>query len=319
VMGAQGRNVQGGVSFYEKPTDVRNLYVAMTRGTGMNEAFMVTSGEQTAADVFAQSVATDWIDLPAHARRAELRDEKPHRPGLLGGRQLRELLEQRFDVAATIEDAENTLRRMPAERQQVERAKTAAEKSITETTAAYRVAEDVLANYDRPLHRRKHATEVADAQLDIRRLPAAMKTAKCDLSSALNKLEHLRQEEAQANALVRRRPDFEAKINAIDERLNHDLRVRTRITRLQPPDAIVTAIGDRPTPGPAARRWDVASGRLAQHQAAFDIPDGPVRLSRALERNAYIASREDVENLISSLVQPTVGRRMQIESQGIEL
>ena len=89
VMGAQGRNVQGGASFYDKPTDVRNLYVAMTRGTGMNEAFMVTTGEQTAVDVFAQSIATGWIDLPAHARRAELRDEKPHRPGLLDGEQLR--------------------------------------------------------------------------------------------------------------------------------------------------------------------------------------------------------------------------------------
>ena len=61
----------------------------MTRGTGMNEAFMVTTGEQTAVDVFAQSIATGWIDLPAHARRAELRDEKPHRPGLLDGEQLR--------------------------------------------------------------------------------------------------------------------------------------------------------------------------------------------------------------------------------------
>ncbi len=44
----------------------------MTRGTETNEAFMVTTGEQTAVDIFAQSIATDWIDLPAHARRAEL-------------------------------------------------------------------------------------------------------------------------------------------------------------------------------------------------------------------------------------------------------
>ncbi len=114
VMGAQGRNVQGGASFYEKPTDVRNLYVAMTRGTAMNEAFIVVTGEQTAVDVFAQSIATDWIDLPAHARRAELRDEKPHRPGLLDGTQLRELHEQRYDIASTIEHAETTLQRLPA-------------------------------------------------------------------------------------------------------------------------------------------------------------------------------------------------------------
>ena len=319
VMGAQGRNVQGGASFYEKPTDVRNLYVAMTRGTAMNEAFMVVTGERTAADVFAQSIATDWIDLPAHARRAELRDEKPHRPGLLDGTQLRELHEQRYDIASTIEHGENTLQRLPGERQQAERAKTAAERTITEMKATYSAAEDLLANYDRPLHRRKHATEIADARLDLERLPADVKAAESELGVAVSKLGRLRQEEALAKANLRRRPDLETKINAIDERLNHDLRIRTRITHLEPPDAIINTIGERPAPGPAARQWGAAAGRLAQHQAAFDITDGLGRLPKALERNAYIASREDVQDLISPVVQPTPGRRMQLEPRGIEL
>ena len=319
VMGAQGRNVQGGVSFYEKPTDVRNLYVAMTRGTGMNEAFMVVSGEQTAVDVFAQSIVTDWIDVPAHARRAELRDEKPHRPGLLDGRQLRELLEQRYDIVSTVEHAEHTLDRIPGERQQAERAKSTAEKTINDTTAAYRVAENVLANYDRPLHRRKHTTEITAARLDIERLPEAVKAADSELSVAVSKLERLRHEEAQATANMRQRPNFETKIEAIDDRLDHDLRIRTRITRLEPPDAIVNTIGDRPAAGPTARQWDTAAGRLAQHQAAFDITDGVGRIPRALGRNAYIASREDVKDLISPFVQPTPARRLQIDSRGIGL
>ena len=146
-----------------------------------------------------------------------------------------------------------------------------------------------------------------------------MKPASSELSVAVSKLERLRQEEAQAKANLRRRPDLETKIDALDERLKHDLRVRTRITRLESPDAIVNTIGDRPAPGPAAGQWDAAAGRLAQHQAAFNITDGLGRLPRALERNAYIASREDVEDLFSPLLQPTPGRRMQIESRGIEL
>ena len=318
AMGAQGRNVQGGASFYEKPTDVRNLYVAMTRGTAMNEAFMVVTGEQTAADVFAQSIATDWIDLPAHARRAELRDEKPHRPGLLDGTQLRELHEQRFEIASTLEHAEKTLHRLPGERQQAERSKTAAEKTITDKTAAYRVAEGVLANHDRPLHRRKHATEIADARLDIERLPAAVTTASSELAVAVGKLERLRQEEAHAKANLRRRPDFESKINAIDERLDHDLRVRTRITRLEPPDAIVNIIGGRPAPGAAARQWDAAAGRLAQHQATFDIADGLGRLPRALERNAYTLSRGAVDQTLDPLGAETQAKR-EVPSIGLSL
>ena len=319
VTGAQGRNVEGGVSFYNKPTDVRNLYVAMTRGTAMNEAFIVTSGEQTAVDVFAQSIATDWIDLPAHARRAELRDERPHCPGLLDGREFRELLEQRYEIVSTIEHAEKTLQRLPGERQQAERAKATDEKAITDRAAAYGAAEDVLANYDRPLHRRKHATEITAARLDTERLPSGVKAAENELSVAGSKLDGLRQEQVQAKADLRRRPDLETKIDEIDDRLDHDLRIRTRITRLEPPDTIVNTIGDRPAPGPAAPQWDTAAGRLAQHQAAFEITDGVGRLPRALERNAYIESRADVQDLILPLVQPPPARRLRIESGGIEL
>ncbi len=265
----------------------------------------VATGEQTAVDVFAQSVATDWIDLPAHARRAELRDEKPHRPGVLDGVQLRELLEQRFDIAATIEQAESTLQRMPAERQQAERAKTAAEKAITDKSAAYRAAEDVLANYDRPLHRRKHATEIAEARLDIERLRGGVKAAYDELGVAVSKLDRLRQAEAQAKANLRRRPDFETKIDAIDDLLDHDLRIRTRVTRLEPPDAIVNTIGDRPAPGSTARQWDAAAGRLAQHQAAFDVTDGLGPRTRFLGSNAYTQSRAAVDESLEACAPET--------------
>ena len=69
---AKAAPCKAGLLFMDGTTDVRNLYVAMTRGTETNEAFIVTTGEQTAVDVFAQSIATDWIDLPAHTRRDEL-------------------------------------------------------------------------------------------------------------------------------------------------------------------------------------------------------------------------------------------------------
>ncbi|MEL6894158.1 MAG: helicase C-terminal domain-containing protein, partial [Actinomycetota bacterium] len=71
--GAQGRTVNTAILYLDGPTDVRNLYVPMTRGRSTNEVFVATTGEQTALDVVAQSIATDWIDRPALARRAELR------------------------------------------------------------------------------------------------------------------------------------------------------------------------------------------------------------------------------------------------------
>lgn len=72
TMGAQGRTVRGGVLLIDRATDVRALYVAMTRGTATNEAFIVTDGEDRAVDVFERCLASDWIDQPAVARRAEL-------------------------------------------------------------------------------------------------------------------------------------------------------------------------------------------------------------------------------------------------------
>ena len=97
-VGAQGRNVQGGLLFADRPTDVRNLYVAMTRGSEINEAFFGVTGEETAVDVFVQCIATDWIDQPATVRHAELNETTPHRPGLLDGPVLRELMEQRHQI-----------------------------------------------------------------------------------------------------------------------------------------------------------------------------------------------------------------------------
>jgi conjugative relaxase-like TrwC/TraI family protein len=73
--GAQGRTVDTAIVYLDGPTDVRNLYVPMTRGRTTNEVFVATTGEQTARDVVAQSIATDWIDRPALVRRAEL---NPH-------------------------------------------------------------------------------------------------------------------------------------------------------------------------------------------------------------------------------------------------
>jgi hypothetical protein len=68
VMGAQGRNVQGGTTLFDKPTDVRNLYVAMSRGTGTNEAFIVTTGEQTRPTCsLKQSRLTGSISPPTPA------------------------------------------------------------------------------------------------------------------------------------------------------------------------------------------------------------------------------------------------------------
>ena len=87
----QGRTVYGGVLFLDRATDVRNLYVAMTRGWATNEVFIAVTGDENAVDVFSRCLTTDWIDQPAHVRRAELNDA-PCR------RERHPRLEQRWDL-----------------------------------------------------------------------------------------------------------------------------------------------------------------------------------------------------------------------------
>ncbi|MCX6522736.1 MAG: hypothetical protein NTZ21_18930 [Actinobacteria bacterium] len=72
AMGAQGRTVDHAITVIDTVTDVRNLYVPMTRGRESNHAYLTVEGEDTTADVFSRYIANDWIDLPAHQRAQEL-------------------------------------------------------------------------------------------------------------------------------------------------------------------------------------------------------------------------------------------------------
>ena len=75
----------------------------MTRGRSTNEVFVATTGEQTALDVVAQSIATDWIDRPALARRAELRKVDDIRLEIARSRQTRREPDLAIDGAAAPE------------------------------------------------------------------------------------------------------------------------------------------------------------------------------------------------------------------------
>jgi hypothetical protein len=149
-------------------------------------------------------------------------------------------------------------------------------------------------------------------------LPRAITVAQDQLGSAVSVVERLRQDDARARAVLRRAPSPRGRsrrstsgwsTTCESERGSHDSNAQT-------PSSTPSATD--PRPAPAARQWDVAAGRLAQHQAVFDITDGLGRPPRALERNAYTESRADVENQIAPLLQPTPALRMQIEVPGTE-
>jgi hypothetical protein len=166
----------------------------------------------------------------------------------------------------------------------------------------------VIARYDRPLHRRKHEVAIADATRDIRRLPGLIEDARNEANNAAQRIEQLRLSSTKAAEMLKRRPSLAAKVAAIDGRLSDDLRVRTRVARLDQPKAITRSLGDRPPPGPASRNWDRAAGRLAQHQAAFDIDDGFGPRPGYLDDGAYCQSHATVIEMADPLIRSVAPR-----------
>jgi conjugative relaxase-like TrwC/TraI family protein len=321
-MGGQGRNVLGGLLFADRLTDIRNLYVAMSRGSEMNHAFFGVTGEETAVDVFVQCMTTDWIDQPATVRHAELNQTTPHRPGLLDGPVLRALMEQRHEILTSLYDAESIVDAFHPHRHVLEADIAEARTTRARAEAACRAAENVIETHDRPLRRRKHEHEIRSAQRELQRQPEVIRRADATIAAAEGKLTDLAQRTSEAKEFLRRRPELESRVTEIDERLAHDRRVRTRIARLEQPSAIIDTLGPRPRGAKKAQAWDKAAGRVHQHQAAFDIQDGIGDWPGRYDRSAYGVSYEAVEDSIWKLrpQRPTIEvARPEIGLSGIEM
>ena len=247
AMGAQGSTVDVGIVLIDKPTDVRNLYVAMTRGRESNEALVVTTGEQTAADVLAHCITTDWIDRPALARRAELRGEPIHRPGLLDPDRLREAIEERHTMRTTLDQARSTIRAADVTIADAKSAVSASRAQVAECIDALTSAADILARYDRPLHRRRHAPAIARAQRAVQSIPGAIEQSRTAVRVDELHLDEVSERVTAARAVVANADRYEAAISRLEDLLFCDHRVRTHVTRPEQSQVVVEMIDpDRP-------------------------------------------------------------------------
>lgn len=302
-MGGQGRTVCGGILFIDKPTDVRHLYVPMTRGTAINEAFIATQGEQTALDVFTQCLTADWIDEPATSRQAELNAEKPHRPGAVDDDELVDLFQRRHLITLSIDDAKYCLKMLPSRLREADQRRRDVERATADQLALLREAREILERYDRPLNRRRRSAELALARRHVEVLPDAIRESRRCAIAATEAADVVRQSAASAQDLLQRRSELDDEVRAIEERLARDLSVRSRIARLERPASAIAVFGDRPAPGRTAHQWDRAAARLAQHQAAFGISHGLGRRPVPMEQSAYADSYRELSQLVADVAR----------------
>ncbi|MCP4087178.1 MAG: AAA family ATPase [Actinomycetia bacterium] len=159
----QGRTVDRSILVLDAPTDVRGLYVPLTRGRQSNDAYITTTGEHTALDVFAESVSRSWIDQPALARQTELAGHNPHRPGTLPDHQLRTLLHHQAELTDTLTQLTADLDQLPRNHQYTRHEHKQALERLTVDQERLQQAHDYLAQHDRPLRRRGHETGITNA------------------------------------------------------------------------------------------------------------------------------------------------------------
>ncbi len=276
---AQGRTVDRSILLLDGPTDVRGVYVPMTRGRHHNDAYIVTTGEDTALDVFADAISRSWIDRPALARQAELAGHNRHRPGTLPPEELRSLLDQQAQLTATLDQLRNDLDELPRDYQWARHDLDRAKQQHETTTARLLAARDTIAQHDRPFRRKGHENAIRDAHRDIEALPADIRDQRKRIEKLSGTLHDIDRRLHKAEQLDQRRPTLETPLTDVDARLGDDRRIRTRQIRRDPPGRIVDTIGPRPNGGQPSRAWDNAAGRLDQHQTAFGLTNGlgPVR------------------------------------------
>ena len=168
----------------------------------------------------------------------------------------------------------------------------------------------MVAEFDRPLRRRRHEHELHAARRELEGIPGCLDAAEAGLTVGEKTLAGLHVEFVENQNYLSRRPEVEAEITTIDDNLDHDLRIRTRVIRREQPEQIVALLGTRPENGQQARRWDHAAGHLAQHQAAFNLINGLGPQPAYHDRSAYADSHTRVAHL---LVPPNRPLEMSIE------
>lgn len=277
---AQGRTVDRSILLLDGPTDSRGIYVPMTRGRHHNDAYIVTNGEETAVEIFANSIANNWIDRPAEARKAELALPSPHidlghRPGTLAGHELRNLFDERAELSATLTQLDHDLRHLSDDYNRTLEQRKQLDARAEQLSSELQTARQVLADHDRPLRRRGHETEIAAAKRAIERNPGQIESARAEHAQLTDHLGDLDRRLTQAEKLDERRPQMNTQLEDIDQRLIGDRRNRSRGAAIDQPSHVIDQLGVRPDNAKSRHAWDIAAGTLDQHHNAYNQIDGP--------------------------------------------
>jgi conjugative relaxase-like TrwC/TraI family protein len=217
---AQGRTVDHALLVLDTPTNSPGIYVALTRGRHSNTAYITAPDHPTALDTIRTAVTNQWIDQPARVRQHDLAGG-PRLPGQLPADEIGRLRQRQDHLAKIINNARPELARARRQLKDLSSSRSGIVERLAATRGQLEDARAILANYDRPLHRRKHRTAIDNANNDIDQLPNRKAELEHDLAETDQAEPQMKERIAHLEDLNTQLPDLTTEYNDTIERLQH--------------------------------------------------------------------------------------------------
>lgn len=282
------------------------------------------------ADVIADALARDWIDRPALQVQAELK--RPDATDDVGAQidlrplhatELRQLMERNHELTHALAAIRSEQRAADREVTSIVRQHDQLLQQLDGYETRLDSAGATIGEHDRPLHRRKHRTELDAARRELDQLPNIITTTRSNL-------QRLETEHAQATDRVRRAQQLEkqmpqllAEHTIVQHKLEHDVITRGHRLATRPPAVLAERLGPVPTDHHKQQLWIDAAGKIAQHNAAFDnrTPAPPHGRARSLDddvmRASHAAATHSIQRLDRTMEQEEL--RLERPSLGLSL
>ncbi len=294
---AQGRTVDRSILILDGPTDLPGIYVPLTRGRMSNDVYVAVTGNDTARDVIATSMARHWIDRPAHTHVPTQPDHVLTGPErLLSGPELKELFGERVAIRIEILRLDQRNRELAAnlrgERlnlKRIDQQISYRESSINDLTTR-------LDSLRGPVARLANRADIAATRSNLTRHHDALHGLRSDRDRSRNRIDRLHTDTCAHHVRLDTRPALEDRRDVISERLDRDADKRARHLASGTP-LLQT---ERPRGHEAAAAWDRLAGRVDQHYAAFGEGLSP-RASWAYDPPDVADSTRAVEHAFRSL------------------
>jgi conjugative relaxase-like TrwC/TraI family protein len=318
----QGRTVDRALLYLDSPTDVRGIYVPLTRGRLSNDVYVTLHDNRTAIEVVAESLRQDWIDTPAIDRRTQL--QQPDRSvGLerrlqpLSADRLRDLLVRNDQLTGWIDRHDATANQLRFDISRLTSERDKAERHLDDTRQRLASAERTLERYDKPLRRRRHYHQISPARHDATTAHQSIRYLTKQIADHDRQLAGLQADLRQINEQYDLRVQRGAELDAISSQLDDDLRLRIVAAAHQPDPYIIDIIGPRPPDPAIAQLWDSTAAHLDRHLTAFygELPDP----ADDLTQGAFTSSQDTVAAAIHQLVDALNPAQIEPPSRSLDL